>query len=591
MALILKNVNIKFLAGLVFLKSIFWELLVVGILVFSINNFIGNSKKTIVADGIGYYDYLPSIFIHHDFNRRNIDKNVHPEYYERVVKLQNGYINYDDKFMINKYPCGTSILQAPFFFINYLFSAKDNTINDGYQLSYQRTVFYSALFYLFLALVFLRKTLQLYQVKKLTIVVVQLLLAIGTSITDYASKEASFSHVYSLFIISVFIYVVKSYFSEYNLRYFIWACLLLGIIFLLRNVNILIVLFVPFLAGSLPNLREGLRYIFTRPIVLLKGLLVFFLISSIQFVLFFIQVGEFFVDTYQNENFNFLDPHFIDILFSYRKGLFIYTPVLFISLFGLVLFTVKRAYYLLFSWLFFFLFLTYVLSSWWAWYYGGSYGLRAYIEFYPIFFILLALLIDRSVLWVKTATILISLLTIPVNIIQSYQYKEYILHWSEMDKEKYWKVFLKPNANLGGVVWKRKYDYAQFNTQKVLSVKDFSVRANSNETILTLSSKEIEDFSKTNIIQVLIDNAYNDNEYAKICLSITDSVSSNTYYEGHPYLLCFPDDDFNKYQTGIFNYEFLPTRDNRTKIIKIDVITGKEPTTLENVTIKFLEKR
>ena len=35
--------------------------------IFSINNYIGNVEKTINADGIGYYDYLTSIFIYNDF--------------------------------------------------------------------------------------------------------------------------------------------------------------------------------------------------------------------------------------------------------------------------------------------------------------------------------------------------------------------------------------------------------------------------------------------------------------------------------------------------------------------------------------------
>ena len=43
---------------------------------------------------------------------------------------------------------------------------------------------------------------------------------------------------------------------------------------------------------------------------------------------------------------------------------------------------------------------------------------------------------------------LITFLTIPISVIQTYQYKEYILHWIDMDKEKFWKVFLLQQKTL-----------------------------------------------------------------------------------------------------------------------------------------------
>ena len=41
-------------------------------LLYAFNNHIGNDSETIKADGVGYYDYLPSIFIHNDFKYDNL---------------------------------------------------------------------------------------------------------------------------------------------------------------------------------------------------------------------------------------------------------------------------------------------------------------------------------------------------------------------------------------------------------------------------------------------------------------------------------------------------------------------------------------
>ena len=139
------------------------------------------------------------------------------------------------------------------------------------------------------------------------------------------------------------------------------------------------------------------------------------------------QTGSAIVYSYQGESFNFLEPHLFSILFSYKKGLFVYTPVLLIALLSLFWFAYKKEFFLLTTWICFFVLLTYVLS-WHSWFYGCSYGLRAYIDYYAIFFIPFAIMLDKIKTVPKLIIMAITLPTIPLNIIQTYQYKEYILH-------------------------------------------------------------------------------------------------------------------------------------------------------------------
>jgi len=56
------------------LGSIINELLIIFLFIFLINNYFGNADETIKADGVGYYDYLPSLFIHHDLVRKDTIK-------------------------------------------------------------------------------------------------------------------------------------------------------------------------------------------------------------------------------------------------------------------------------------------------------------------------------------------------------------------------------------------------------------------------------------------------------------------------------------------------------------------------------------
>jgi hypothetical protein len=85
----------------------------------------------------------------------------------------------------------------------------------------------------------------------------------------------------------------------------------------------------------------------------------------------------------------------------------------------------------------------YLISCWWCWYFGGSFGQRTLIEFYPVAAYPVACLISESS---KKSRLFIQsfiILCIVLNLIQSYQSKNNILHYDAMNEEKYWKVFLK----------------------------------------------------------------------------------------------------------------------------------------------------
>jgi hypothetical protein len=151
----------------------------------------------------------------------------------------------------------------------------------------------------------------------------------------------------------------------------------------------------------------------------------------------------FFVYSYGEETFDFWHPHFFDILFSYKKGLFLYTPLFLLSLIGLFPLW-KNAKFAFYAWLGFFIFFTYLVSSWWCWYYGGSFSSRVYVEMIPLFMLILGIGLDyfrkKTTKIVLTTTIF---LLIVLCQIQTYQYRYYIIHWADMTEEKYWDVFLK----------------------------------------------------------------------------------------------------------------------------------------------------
>src|SRR5690606_17014261 len=192
----------------------------------------------------------------------------------------------------------------------------------------------------------------------------------------------------------------------------------------------------------LQSLTDGLKFALNSYKHLILSCVIFGIIVSIQLVIYKISTGRFIVYSYQEEGFNFLDPHFFDILFSYKKGLFLYTPMYLLAMIGLIP-VFKKNKFAAISWIGFFVIITYIFSSWWMWYYGGSFSSRVYVEFLPLFMILFAFLLAEA----KTKSLRIALLSLTFVLlaicqIQTFQYRYYEIHWDKMTKEKYWEVFL-----------------------------------------------------------------------------------------------------------------------------------------------------
>jgi len=171
-----------------FIKSVIVEVFIIFLFILLINNYLKNSENTIRADGVGYYDYLPSLFIHHDLARKDIPFKNDPGIYNRISKLW-AYIDYDNH-KVNKYPCGTAVLQLPFFLETLTTTNLERNFNDGYQRPFHIAIFYATIFYLFLSLFFLKRTLELFNIKRHIIILTQLLIVFATSVTNYANYDA-----------------------------------------------------------------------------------------------------------------------------------------------------------------------------------------------------------------------------------------------------------------------------------------------------------------------------------------------------------------------------------------------------------------
>ncbi len=406
----------------------------------------GQWQNVLEADAKGYYAYLPAVFVYHDLNfgfyqKAEVENATDPNLVYDYRATYNGHI-------INKYFVGEAVLLAPFYGLAHLLAKQTSFATDGYSKLYVISVTLAALFYLLLGLFALKKTLELFKFEPFSIFVIITVVVFGTNLFYYSIGEPGMSHVYSFAVVSLFILYITKYFRNFKTKYLLFAAFFFGLVVLIRPVNAIVLLSVPFLSQSKKNLKTGLMKIVHKPGYLLLSILIFLMIVSIQPVIYMLQTGSLFVYSYGNEGFNFSTPQIINFLFSYKKGFFLYTPVALVSLFGFIfLWKNKFRFFTLFIFLFF---TVYLLSSWWMWYYGGSFSSRVMVEYLPYFAILLGFLCQGIAKYrFKFAFIGLLFLLTTVNQIQTLQYRYYIIHWSEMNKELYWNTFLdiKPVLN------------------------------------------------------------------------------------------------------------------------------------------------
>lgn len=399
-----------------------------------------NEKKVIEWDVRSYYSYLPAAFIYGDLTLDFVDQNKKAIEQLWPVKTEDG------KYLIVT-SCGLSILYSPFFLIAHAYAHISPFEADGYSVPYKFALVFSALFYLIIGLIFLRKTLKKFFKRDFLVAFVILAIALGTNLFYYSTHEAAMSHVFNFSLISVFVYLTIKWHEKPYWLNTIWIGLLFGLITLVRPTNVLILIVFMFWGiTSWKSLWKRTLFFIRRFDLLLIMIFAFLIAWFPQFLYWKTVTGHWLYYSYgaKDASFFFLNPQISDILISYRKGWFIYTPIMAIAFIG-IFFLIKRLKIAFWGILIYISAMIYVLSSWWSWWYGGGFGLRAFIDSYAVMAIPLTAILDVSLKkkWIAIFSFLIVAVLIWFNTFQIRQYKNTAIHWWWMNKNTYWETFLK----------------------------------------------------------------------------------------------------------------------------------------------------
>lgn len=398
----------------------------------------GNSwKNTVRSDGSGYYAYLPAVLIYHDLGY-NFYRDLKVKY--GFGDLSWNFLIHQDGGKFNRYYCGTAIALAPFFLLAWLASLLFGFDIDGHSMLFNFFINIGAIFYALLGLYFLYKYL-VRHFSKWVVAIACAALFLGTNLFYYTVYESSYSHAYSFAFICFFIYLADISIRTKTKKSFIALAITAGMVFLIRPSNAIVLLSLPFIAGSaeafMDWVKTALKFSILVP-TLIAGLCVAF----IQFLLNYLQCGSWVVDGYPMETFYFLQPELINMWFSYRAGVLIWSPVVILSLVGLIHLFLKNKFKL-FTFLAFMLVNSWIISSWWAWHYSGTFGMRPMVDYSAFFVILLcySLTLFNSIFWKIISLALLAVLTVIGHTMNIQKIRD-IVHYNNMTKEKFWYIFM-----------------------------------------------------------------------------------------------------------------------------------------------------
>lgn len=396
----------------------------------------GLAYPLIKSDGEGYYAYLPTILIHNTIDFRVLEQSHFPG---GIPEWTGISLNASTGMLMNRYPLGVAVLLSPFFIIAHLLTKLTNLFPaDGYSLIYQFSVLLSALVYYLIGSYFLFKSLLKYFSKNLSLVTI-IFITFGTSLFHYTTFDAIFSHIYTFCLVSTLIYLTNRFWTRSSYENASLVGVSIGLLFLIRNYNLIyIIYFLLYPLTKTSYIRNLLKNYFFVIGKCLTILLVAFITITPQIFVWKITTGKFITYSYGKYGFDWLEPQFFNVLFSFNNGLFTYSFTLFLAVLGLIFGCGQRqnkslktisaiSIYIL-------LLLTYIISSWRLWYFGSSFGHRGFVDAYPFFAFGLARAIQAcSKNWSRVLiyTVLIAS-TIVVNI----------------DMYNYWSLKKRPNTSI-----------------------------------------------------------------------------------------------------------------------------------------------
>jgi len=408
------------------------------------------TDKEISWDILGYYLYLPATFIYDQpmlndvawLQQINAEKDLTGTLYQVSTN--------DEGEPMYFFLMGMSILFLPFFLVGHLLAGPLGYPADGFSEPYQYLLVIGGILYTIIGLIYLRKNLRCFFSEKIS-ALIMIIIVFGTNYIHHNTLK-NLETVNMLFmLVNIILWNTIKWHENYKIKNLLAIGIGITITTLVKPSEIFVIL-LPVLwnVTSWKSFKEKLILFWSKRKSILIVIGVSFLVALPQLAYWYFKTGHILYDSYKNPGvgLDVFSPHIIKVLFSYRKGWFLYTPVMIFSLIGFY-FMFKENKRIFLATISYFLISFYIIASWTEWWYGAAFSGRPMISLYPI----LAISFGYFLLYMKGKSRFLKIvfgafviLFIFLNQFQWWQFKHYILDPYRTTKAYYWSTFLKTSV-------------------------------------------------------------------------------------------------------------------------------------------------
>jgi len=436
---------------MIFSKNLSLLVLVTIGVILSIYRITNVNTREISWDVLGYYLPLPAIFIYNDPMLTKTDwlKKVNDE--KKLTGTLYMVSTTDKGEPMYFFLFGMAFFYLPFFCIGHIF-ASFSGIADGFSLPYQYALVIEGIIFTLIGLFYLRKNLKYFFSEGITAIVMLILVFSTNYIHHLTLKNLEPVNVLFMLVNIVLWYTIKWH-EQQKLKFLIIIGVGISLMALVKPSEIIILL-IPVLWNiqSEESFKEKIHLILDKKKQLFITIIICLLLAIPQLLYWLVKTGSPIYDSYKNPGIglDLLSPHIYDVLFSYRKGWLLYTPVMAFSLFGFYFLykNNKKIFFALFA---YFIISFYIISSWSEWWYGAGFSNRQLITVYPVLAISLGyflVYIGEKGTIVKSVFLTFVLFLTFLNQFQWWQLKNYVLDPYHTTKGYYWATFLRTTVRV-----------------------------------------------------------------------------------------------------------------------------------------------
>lgn len=447
-------------------------------------------SSILYGDALGYYMYLPSVFIYHNLAKPEQlpeDKGIPFSVMRYAGEMRDEGVRSKKGIVVDQYTYGVACMEMPFFLVAHAIEKAKGLPANGYSDTYNTWMRIATAGYGLLGLLLVYRLLRKYFDEIVSVVAV-VILYLGTNLFWFVVYQPGMSHTILFFLYAWLLLLTVSVHEKPSGGRFLLLGMIAGMIVVTRPTDIVCV-FIP-LCYNVYNKEtffQKLRFLATNKwglFLCALGALIPFLP---QFAYWKMATGQYVFYSYGSQGFHWRHPKIIEGLFYFSNGWLPYAPVMIFAIAGLLLY--KKINRWVFSILVVMPIYTYLIYAWYCYNYINGYGSRPMLHMYPLLAIPLAAFIQyiaRKGAVVKTVFAICCILFFSVN-----------YSWSMLQSQS---LMRSEESNMWynlGVLYQSKLHY---NDLVTLDVAEWQPRKGSVQFVKSLGCQGFEDSTSDHYI-------------------------------------------------------------------------------------------